>query len=357
MYPSPTRLRVISWVVTLLLPAAAWIAAKQSLHQFSPGAAVFFIAAAGIAALIGGLPCGLAGALLNTAAFNGFAYLYQPENSSSTNQLWSALLIAVALIIGLARQKWSAAEMLAGRLSTDLARLRDELESQRSDLKRFHDLSVRLSSNLELQRLLNDVLNSIASLQKTDLGMLLLLPERSSKSLHVAAHAGFTTEQIQLFGDLPATFFSPERRVQIEDIEQPGTYFPFVDAANQVGFRALFSTPIINARGEAVGVVATFFRKPHAPSDRQSRLVELYARQAANALDNARLYRHSLETLAAEQHRSAVLRSLAEASVQINSALAVDSVLQTITDQARRIIGARHAFTTLLAKGSWSRSV
>src|SRR5262249_31027594 len=40
-----------------------------------------------------------------------------------------------------------------------------------------------------------------------------------------------------------------------------------------------------------------------------------------------------------------------------NSALAVDSVLQTITDQARRIIGARHAFTTLLAKGSWSRSV
>ena len=38
----------------------------------------------------------------------------------------------------------------------------------------------------------------------------------------------------------------------------------------------VFSTPIVNVRGDAVGVVVTFFRKPYAPSDRQSRLVELY---------------------------------------------------------------------------------
>jgi PAS domain S-box-containing protein len=358
MYPSPTaRLRVVSWVITFLLPVAAWIAARYSLPFFSPGVGVFFVAAACISAVIGGLPAAAAGALLNTAALNGFAYLYQPEASSTSNQLWSALLIAVALIVGLARQKWSAAEMVAGTLSTDLARLRDELESQRSDLKRFHDLSVRLSSNLELQRLLNDVLTSIASLQKTDLAMLLLLPERSSKTLQVASFAGFTAEQIKSFGDLPASFFSPDHRVLIEDIETPGTYFPFVDAATEVGFRSVFSTPIVNARGDSVGVVVTFFRKPYAPSDRQSRLVELYARQAANALDNARLYHDSLQTLAAEQQRTAVLRSLAEASVQINSVFALDSLLQVITDQARNIIGARQALTTLLPRGEWNRSI
>src|SRR5580698_2446012 len=180
MYPSPTaRLHVISWVITFLLPIAAWSLARVSLPFFHPGVGVFFIAAAGISAVLGGLPTALAGALLNTAALNGFVYLYEPASSATSSELWSALLIAVALVVGLARQKWSAAEMVAGRLSTDLARLRDELESQRSDLKRFHDLSVRLSSNLELQRLLNDVLTSIAALQKTDLGMLLLLPERT----------------------------------------------------------------------------------------------------------------------------------------------------------------------------------
>jgi PAS domain S-box-containing protein len=145
--------------------------------------------------------------------------------------------------------------------------------------------------------------------------------------------------------------------VLIEDIDSAGTYFPFVDAATEVGFRSIFSTPIINARGDALGVVVTFFRKPHSPSDRQSRLVELYARQAANALDNARLYHDSLQTLAAEQQRTAVLRSLAEAAVKINSALALDSLLQVITDQARNIIGARQALTTLLPKGEWNRSI
>jgi PAS domain S-box-containing protein len=358
MYPSPTaRLRVISWVITFLLPIAAWSLARVSLPFFHPGVGVFFIAAACISAVLGGLPTALAGALLNTAALNGFVYLYEPASSATSSELWSALLIAVALVVGLARQKWSAAEMVAGRLSTDLARMHDELESQRSDLKRFHDLSVRLSSNLELQRLLNDVLTSVASLQKTDLGMLLLLPERTSKIMQVAAFTGFTADQIKLFGELPTSVFSPDRRVLIEDIEKSGTYFPFVDAATYIGFRSVFSTPIVNARGDALGVVVTFFRKPHSPSDRQSRLVELYARQASNALDNARLYHESLQTLAAEQQRTAVLRSLAGASVKINSALALDSLLQIITDQARNIIGARQALTTLLPKGEWNRSI
>src|SRR4030081_3309991 len=140
--PSTTRLRVFSWVVTFLLPAAAWSLARYSLPFFHPGVGVFFIAAACISAVIGGLPAAIAGALLNTAALDGFSFLYQPEISTTSNQLWSDLLIAVTLVASLARQNWSADEMVAGRISSDLSLMRAELESQRSDLKRFHDLSV-----------------------------------------------------------------------------------------------------------------------------------------------------------------------------------------------------------------------
>lgn len=358
MFPSPTpRLRVAARVLTLFLPIAAWVLSGYSWTFFHPGVGAFFVAAACLSAALGGMPTALGAIVLNGVALNGFIYLHQPGSPRSNAELWTALLVGVTVIVGYARQRWSTAEMLAGRLSTDLARLRDELESQRTDLKRFHDLSVRLSSSLELQRLLHDVLASVAALQKTDLAMLLVLPQPSSKCLNVETFIGFTPEQIKLFGELPADFFSPQRRVLIEDIEQPGTYFPFMDAAVTIGLRAMFSTPIVNVRGEPLGVVASFFRQPHSPSERQSRLVELYARQAANALDNARLYRNSLDTLAAEQQRTAVLRSLAEAAVQINSTLALDSLLQAITDQARTIIGARQAFTTLLAKGAWQKSI
>src|SRR5262249_28421913 len=151
--------------------------------------------------------------------------------------LWSLLMAALALTVGYAREKWLAAETLAGGLSKDLARLRGELEIQRSDLKRFHDLSFRLSSHLDPQRVLNDVLTSIAALQRTDLGMLLLLPERSSKTLRIETSAGFTAEEINLFGEIPSTVFSLERRELVEDVENPGSRFPFPDAATQVGFR------------------------------------------------------------------------------------------------------------------------
>ncbi|MBZ5525247.1 MAG: GAF domain-containing protein [Acidobacteriia bacterium] len=359
----PVHLRTAIWVVTFSSPVAASLLA----YFFSPGLhehpEIFFIAAALICAAVGGLKPALAGSLLNTAALNLFSFFRmrsssEPFPSTWSNELpWTLLLITVALGIGYARKKWSAAEMLAGHLSTDLARLRDELESQRIDLKRFHDLSVSLSSSLELQRLLNKVLTAIADLQKTDLAMLLLVPGPASKYLQVETSAGFTPEQIALFGAIPVSAFPTRRRLLIENVEKSGAEFPFAEAAARIGISTFFSTPIINSRNESLGAVVTFFRNPYTPSDRQSRLVELYTRQAANALDNARLYRDSLETLAAEQHRTAVLRSLSEASVQINSVLSLDSLLQIITNQARKIVGARQAFTTLLPRGDWGQSL
>lgn len=358
MHPAPSiRLKIASWALTALLSIAAWALTVATWPVFHQRVGVFFTAAAVISAAVGGITPAVLAAILNTAALNYFVFLNRSSVPGLTDGLWSVLLVTVSLMVGYAREKWSVAEMQAGLLSTDLARVRDELDSQRADLKRFHEVSVRLSSSLERQNLLNDVLNSIATLQKTDLAMLLLLPNSPSRNLRVETYAGFSGEQIRLFGDIPASFFPLQRSMTIEDIERPATYFPFVDAAFQIGFRAVFSMPIINSKGEPLGVVATFFRSPHVPSERQARLVELYARQAANALDNAQLYRDSLETLAAEQRRTAILRSLAEASLQINSALALDSLLQVITDHARTIIGAQQAFTTLLPKGGWSQSI
>src|ERR1700694_5773860 len=178
-----SRLRITSWVLTVLLSIAAWELTGAMWPIFHQRLGVFFTAAAFISAAIGGMRPAMVAVLLNTAALNYFAFLNRPAVSGLTAELWSLLLVTVTLMVGYAREKWSIAQMQAGRLSSDLARLNDELDSQRTDLKRFHEVSVRLSSSLELQRLLNDVLTSIAALLKTDLAMLLLLPHASSKNL------------------------------------------------------------------------------------------------------------------------------------------------------------------------------
>src|SRR5205823_3661681 len=59
------------------------------------------------------------------------------------------------------------------------------------------------------------------------------------------------------------------------------------EAARLGGYRASFTMPLVSRTGDLIGTVATFFREPHRPLERQIHLVEQYVLQAADALDHA----------------------------------------------------------------------
>src|SRR5262245_4491000 len=122
MHPSPTTsFRVVAWATTFLLPVAAWIFASSTTFSLHVGAALFFTTAACLAAAIGGMRHAAVSILLNVAAFNFFTYLNQQSSWGLNNILWSLLPAGLALTVGYAREKWLAAETLAGGLSKDLA--------------------------------------------------------------------------------------------------------------------------------------------------------------------------------------------------------------------------------------------
>src|SRR5687767_2196419 len=58
-----------------------------------------------------------------------------------------------------------------------------------------------------------------------------------------------------------------------------------------------------------------------------------------------------------ERHLAQRLRGMTEASLAIASALSLDDVLQLITDQAREVVGAHIAMTTLPVDGDWSHAI
>src|SRR5215468_3644245 len=110
MHSSPSiRLRIALWVLTLVLPLAAWEATSATSVSLHLPIGVFFIAAAVITAAIGGLVPALISAVLNIGALVGYSYLHQPSGLHRPELLWSLLLASVALLVGLARQKWSSA--------------------------------------------------------------------------------------------------------------------------------------------------------------------------------------------------------------------------------------------------------
>jgi PAS domain S-box-containing protein len=79
------------------------------------------------------------------------------------------------------------------------------------------------------------------------------------------------------------------RRVVFADVEAcdflAGT--PELQVHLEMGIRAVQSTPLISRSGRLLGVFSTHWRRPHQPSERDLRLLDVLARQAADVIERA----------------------------------------------------------------------
>lgn len=201
------------------------------------------------------------------------------------------------------------------RRETDrkLLAVKDELASQLADLGRLHEMSLRLSTTLELQPILDETLRTAVAIGGADKGLLSIY-DRDEERLVAGSSWDFTKEGVASLEQLPpdaraaAVCFRQRRRVVVEDIETDPLFEPCRSAAQAAGFRAVHCTPIATRQGEMIGVLCTHFRGPHQPTERELRLSDLCARQAADFIENARLYARLRE---ADQRKDEFLATLA----------------------------------------------
>jgi PAS domain S-box-containing protein len=72
------------------------------------------------------------------------------------------------------------------------------------------------------------------------------------------------------------------------DVQADSGFAPHRRIAASAGFRAVQSTPLFSRSGEPLGMLSTHFRRPHRPSERELRLTDLYAAQAAEMIEMKR---------------------------------------------------------------------
>jgi PAS domain S-box-containing protein len=85
------------------------------------------------------------------------------------------------------------------------------------------------------------------------------------------------------------------KRVIIEDVSKDPEYAPYLSIAEHAGFRAVQATPMLGHDGKLLGVMATELREARRFSPQELRILDLYSRQAADAIERARVERE-LET-------------------------------------------------------------
>lgn len=114
----------------------------------------------------------------------------------------------------------------------------------------------------------------------------------------------------------------------------------------------------LRALGEVIGVMSfasTDASRRFGESDLV--LMQDLAKRASLAIENGRLYRASQSAIRRAEQQAEQLRQLTAASLMINSGLSLDEVLQAITDEARSIIGANMAVTSLTLGKDWAQAI
>ena len=167
------------------------------------------------------------------------------------------------------------------------ARLAKELEA----MNRLHDVSTRLLDCRDTPAALDEILDASITMQRADMGNVQLYNQQS-QTLEIAAQRGFRQEFLDQFRSVTSEedtacgrTIRSGKQVVIEDVQQEPGYEPYREAAAAAGYRAVHSTPLVSRQGEFLGVLSTHFSQPHRPSERDLRMLDLYARQAADIME------------------------------------------------------------------------
>ena len=175
----------------------------------------------------------------------------------------------------------------------ELLAVKDELAAEQEAMTRLHEFGARMPARTELQPVLEEVLRASITLQSADFGIIELYKPKS-QSLEIVTQNGFrqgSLDPLRSVNESEAAWGRALRRgerVIIEDVLTDADFEPYRPIAASTGFRAVQFTPLFSRSGEPLGMISTHFRQPHCPSERDLRLTDLYARQAAEMIERKR---------------------------------------------------------------------
>jgi PAS domain S-box-containing protein len=166
-----------------------------------------------------------------------------------------------------------------------------QLALEVDSMRRLHGLVTKLLRCNDLQTALEEVLSASLALMETDMGNVQLF-EPDTRTLRIVVHRGLGREfldYLQQAGTDTSAACAPAAgqglAATIEDVDTDPQFAPHRTIAAITGFRAVHSTPVTSRTGELLGVLSTHFHEPHSPPARALRMIELYARQAADFLE------------------------------------------------------------------------
>ncbi|HLG96830.1 MAG TPA: PAS domain S-box protein [Bryobacteraceae bacterium] len=177
----------------------------------------------------------------------------------------------------------------------ELSRVQGQLKDELSGMRRLHELGTRLMQQTDLGVVLGEILSTAELITGADMGNIQLLG--SDGVLRIEAQHGFSDQFLEFFSAVKegensacATALSRRERVVIEDVARSEILAgsPVLPVLLAEGTHAVQCTPMSTRTGDLVGMLSTHYREPRRLTERDLRLLDLLARQAADLIEKLR---------------------------------------------------------------------
>ena len=201
------------------------------------------------------------------------------------------------------------------RARESIEQLNAQLSRELNAMTRLQQLSSSLAQSGEITGLLDQVIGAALEIVEADMGNIQLF--RNGR-LRVVSQRGFKAPFLNFFDTVEhgsaacGTALQRGERVIVEDVSESAIFAR--TAAREVmleaGARSVQSTPLLSRSGRVLGMLSTHYHKPHRPHERELRLLDLLARQAADLIESSL-------SAAALRESEKQFRQLAEVGPQI----------------------------------------
>lgn len=168
--------------------------------------------------------------------------------------------------------------------------LNAQLSADLSAMTRMQAISTRLVQAEDFGQLLDEIVAAGTEITGADMGNIQLF---QNGVLQIVSHRGFEPPFLEFFNRVShgsaacGTALERCERVIVQDVRESTIFTgtPALDVMLAAGALAVQSTPLISRSGKPLGMFSTHYRTPRRPGDRELRMLDLLARQAADLIE------------------------------------------------------------------------
>ncbi|MGA8529138.1 MAG: ATP-binding protein [Acidobacteriaceae bacterium] len=219
------------------------------------------------------------------------------------------------------------------RTGRDSPKKKDPLAAEMDAIQRLSDFSTRLLGTNDVSIMMGDLLQAVLAVQSAELGEIRLY-NSNQDSLDLVASAGFwpafPTDYGRMYDRGSSAWLAmlTGQRIVIEDVLSDSRFASWREVAVARSFRSVHFTPMLNRLGGPIGVLSSYFPKPHPSPQSESRLIEIYARHATEAISHRRSLENQLK-----------LASVVENSMDFVGLASLDGHAEIVNRAGREMVG------------------